>query len=159
MDKPRASVFVLTAEHQVPLSLSVDDTEVHRNANDYTAEFLDPLLPAVCEIATIDFVYPGPGDYTQGQATVVTVEKNPLSSWDVIEIGGCDNSLLNRAWLYDSTVDDYTFLCQPIAAGGDLVSDQTGTGGYLGCPQSRFAKRAAEIWHQPHAVARGQIGP
>ncbi|MGB8887107.1 MAG: hypothetical protein WCC87_10320 [Candidatus Korobacteraceae bacterium] len=157
MDKPRASVFLLTSAHQVPLTFTVDDREVHQNANDYTSEFLDLLVPAIGEIASIDFVYPGPPPYTDGQATIVTVAPNPVSSWDVIEIGGNSNPELNCFWLMNNILDPYTFTAQPMSS--PMTSSQTGTGGYFGYPQSRFSKRTPELWHETHAVARGQIGP
>ncbi len=156
MDKPRPSVFLLTSAHQVPLSFTVDDKEVHQNANDYTSAFLDMLVPAIGEISSIDFVYPGSPPYTSGQATVVTVNVNPVAPWDVFEVGGNSNSLLNRFWMVNNIIDDYTFTCQPLAY---MTSSQSGTGGFFGYPQARFSKRTPELWHEQHAIARGQIGP
>jgi hypothetical protein len=75
----------------------------------------------------------------------------------VIQTGGNSNPLLNRKWMVNNIIDDYTFTCQPISP--DMASDESGTGGVFGYPQSRFNKRAPELWHQAHAVARGQIGP
>ncbi len=157
MDKPRASVFVLTDQHQLPYTLAVDNKEVHQNANDVTVEFLDTNLPAVQDISTIDFVYPGPGPYaTTGQATIVTPTENPVAPWDIIQVGDSSNPLLNRQWMVNNITDDYTFTAQPLAP--NLTSDETATGGVFGYPQSRFNKRSPELIHQDHAVARGQIG-
>ena len=156
MDKARASVFTLTSQHQVPLTFTVDEKEAHQNANDYTATFLDILIPAIGEISSIDYVF-SVMDYPDGQATIVTVDKNPVAPWDVIETGGNSNSLLNRFWLVNNILDDYTFNCQPTYP--ILTTNETGTGGLFGYPQSRFSKRSPELWHLAHATARGQIGP
>ncbi len=76
-----------------------------------------------------------------------------------IRVAACLNDVprCNGQWLVNNITDDYTFTAQPIAP--DMSSDQSGTGGVFGYPQSRFAKRTPELWHQAHAVARGQIGP
>jgi hypothetical protein len=155
MDKARASVFTLTSLHQVPLTFSADQKEVHQNANDYTAEFLDILVPAIGTISSIDYVFSVMG-YPDGQATIVTVNENPVAPWDVIEVGGSSNSILDRFWLVNDIIDDYTFTAQPVTS--DLTTNETGTGGLYGYPQSRFSKRTPELWHLAHATARGQIG-
>jgi hypothetical protein len=157
MDKPRASVFILTSQHLIPGTFKMDDKTVHQGANDYTASFLDINIPAITDIATIDNVAGGyTGDDGTGDlATIVTVEKSPVAALDQIYIGGNSNSLLNFMWLVQTITDDYTFTARPQ---GD-VGDQTGTGGVLGFPQARFSKRTPRLLHQQHAAARGQIGP
>lgn len=149
MDLPRASTFVLTDLHYIPGSLTVDHKEVHRNANDYTYEFLDLLVPAIVEVASIDWVE------ADLYATIVTVQESPCAPWDQIEIGGNSNPLLNTVWQVADIIDDYTFTAGAV----DIGSDQSGTGGLIGYQQSRFAKRAPQLTHMSHAVARGAIGP
>jgi len=156
MDKPRASVFVLTDQHQLPYTLAVDDKEVHQNGNDITVNFLDTNLPAVEEITSIAYVYDSP-PHPDGLATFVTPTENPCANWDIIQVGGNSNPLLNRQWMIYAIIDDYTFTCQPAVP--DLAADASGTGGVFGYPQSRFNKRTPELIHEAHAVARGRIGP
>lgn len=81
------------------------------------------------------------------------------ADWDAIEVGGNSNSLLNRGYQVLSITDPYTFVCQPGPDPPALTMDETGTGGVIGYPQSRFSERNPELWHLTHAVARGQIGP
>jgi hypothetical protein len=148
----------------IPGTFTVDDKTVHQGANDYSAQFLDIQIPAICDVSSIDNVagaYSGV-DGTGDLATIVTVEKNPCAVNDLIVSGGNDNAVLNTKWLVSTDghggggiIDDYTFTARPIAN----VGDQTGSGGVLGYPQARFSKRTPRLIHEQHAEARGAIGP
>jgi hypothetical protein len=155
MDKPRPSYFTLTDQHQIPYTLELDDKEVHQNANDMTGEFSDTNLAAVCTVASILYTTGDP----EGPALIITSpNENPCAPWDVIQIGGNSNPALNRQYQVNNIISDYAFKASVYQ--GTAPSDgATGTGGVMGYPQARFQQRDPELWHQSHAVARGQIGP
>lgn len=164
MDKPRASVFLLTGTQLAPGTIEVDDKDVHSAATDYTGNFLDVGVPAIGEIESIvnsSTGYGGGGGGTD-LATFTTVEDNPIQPLDNILVGGNDVDAFNQMWLVvDVTTDPTTglsdtFTAHPYVAIG---VDETGTGGEWGFCHTRFAKRAPHIVHNQAAAARGQIGP
>ena len=165
MDKPKASVFLLTGTMLAPGTFEVDDKDVHSSANDYTGNFLDVGIPAIGNVASIvndADGYTGGGGGGTDLATFVTVENNPIQPLDNIQVGANTVDAFNQGWLvYTVTTDPTTGLSNTFTARpGDVIGvDETGTGGQWGFQHTRFAKRAPHIVHQQHAAARGQIGP
>ena len=144
IDQPRSSVFLLTAKHLIPETLSVDETQIKANANLYTAEFLDLNLPAVATVASISM--------TAGVGTITISGQNPIAPTDTISIGGNSASDLNIRY-YVTAVSGSTVSAKGV---GSLVTD-SGTGGTVGYMQSRFSKRAPYLLHTQHALAEGQL--
>ncbi len=153
MDKPRASVFTMTNDMLIPGTFNADETKVHAAGNWYTINFLDMELPAVSQVSSITNVA-GAGYGGNDLATIVTVDENPCAQWDIIWVGGNSNSALNYPYYVTAIIDAHTFSAEPLNPRGS----GSGTGGVIGYPQSQFSKRNAQILHQRHAEARGQIG-
>ncbi len=146
VDKPRASTFILTSKHLVPNTLTVDQKQVHQNANTYDVSFLDLEVPAVCDISSITA--------SGSSATINTVQKNPCAPLDMIRVGGNSNPDLNLRYLVISA-SDYVISAAPF-----YPQTGSGTGGVVGYEQMRFQQRTPRLQHEQAAQAAGQVaGP
>ncbi len=146
IDQPRASTFLVSAQHLAPGSFEADDTQVSQAANRYSAKFLELGLPAVSAISTIS--------RTATQVTIRTTAPNPCAVGDIISCGGVANTSFNAA--YGVSATPTTTEVDVTITGGVAASSVGGSIGYI---QSRFSQRTPEISHFQHQLAQGQILP
>lgn len=146
-DKPRASVFVLRGDHLIPGSLSVDQKQVHKNANTYQSKFLDLDQPVVAEISAISIT----GSGGTRSAAITTVAQHPVAKGDLFSCGGIDPSTLDGIYLATAATDT-GITAKPIGSGTG-----SGTGGDIGYMQSRFSARTPQLVHKQHALAQGKV--
>ncbi len=146
IDQPRASTFLVSAQHLVPGSFEADDTQVSQAANRYSAKFLELGLPAVSTISTIS--------RSSTQVVIRTPAPNPCAVSDIISVGGVIDPSFDAAYGVSATPS--TTEVDITITGGVAASS---TGGSIGYIQSRFSQRTPEISHFQHQLAQGQILP
>ena len=145
VDKPRASTFLLDANHLIPGTVTVDNAQVNANANRYVATYNELGLPAVATIATIS--------RTSTTVVITTTEANPCAENDIIAVGGVVDPSFD-AFYTVASVSGLTVTCN--ITGGVTASS---TGGSIGYMESRFSQRTPELSHIQHQMAEGMILP
>lgn len=157
-DKPRSSVFTFSREHILPGSWQAGDSDVHRAANRYVANFRDLLVPQCSEIQSITCT-------NRGRPEVTTKEPHCLSADDRIAIGGT-NTIYDSEWKVYSVpdvidagkiteIDPSTFV---LVSKGVNYPASVGAVGGIGLLYSRFKERSPEFWHKANMLARGAVG-
>lgn len=149
-DKPRASTFVLTADHIVPGAGKFDKIDLHGTQNRIAGSFND-LLPQVQ--AQIDTVGNSGIVRSSNVVTVKTTGSHPFVVNDQVQIfGHLPDSTLNAIWPITSVPDDHHFVFSQAGANATLG------GGNCGTAESRFVQRSTLTDHEKHQQAIGQRG-
>lgn len=169
-DDQRASVFQFTANHLVPETLTIDKKDASNAPNIYVPRFRDlnvpaivPVVSAACAVwdSTTNFA-PVIGGTRITDIVIFTTDGNhPFALGDYVAYDGCSDPAMDVDYFVVSATDgsgnasNTVFCCQGVS--GATLS---GTGGYLGTQDSRFAQRAPiNVQNRAHQRAVGQSAP
>jgi hypothetical protein len=149
-DKPRASSFILTADHVVPGTTTFNKVDLHGTSNRLIASFND-LMPQ--DQADIDTAANNGIVRTSNQVTVKTIGTHPFLIGDNVQIFGHQTDpTINGVWPITSVPDTSHFVFPQSGPNATLG------GGSCGTPESRFAQRSSTVDHERHQNAIGQRG-
>jgi hypothetical protein len=152
-DMPRSSVFTFSRANILPGSWDADDQKLHTGANSYLGRFLDLLVPACSQVASI--VWPN----------VATQEPHPFVPGDWIQMGATGTPY-DGVWQVNTVpdvenpgtpeeVDPSTFT---LVSKGENYPYTVGAVGSIGLLYSRFKKRTPIFDHKANQYARGAVG-
>ncbi len=169
-DDARTSVFQLSANHLVPDTLEIDKKDLSKAANIYVPRFRDlnipaivPVVSAACAVwdSTTNFA-PVIGGVRVTDIVIFTTDgTHPFALGDYVAYDGCSDPAMDVDYFVVSATDgsgnasNTVFCCQGVS--GATLS---GTGGFLGTQDSRFAQRAPiNVQNRAHQRAVGQAAP
>lgn len=153
-DQLRASSFILTTDHVVPGTFSLDKTDLHGAKNRLIAAFRD-VNPA--DTADIDTVANSGLVRSANVVTVKTKLAHPYLVGDSVVIcppldGSTHDTSFDGMFTVASVPSSTTFTYAQSGA------NATSGNGFTGTPESRFAQRIDKVDHQQHQQAIGQRG-
>jgi len=155
-DKPRASTFILTADHIIPGTGKFDKIDLHGSANRIISSFndLNPQQSVGIDTAANSGLV--------RNANVVTVKcvdlftgapsQHPFLVNDNVQLVNTADASFSGQFVVTSVPTTFTFTFSQ--TGANSTSGQ----GFVGTVESRFAQRSSTLDHERHQNAIGQRG-
>ncbi len=155
-DKPRASTFILTADHIIPGTGKFDKIDLHGSANRIIASFndLNPQQTVGIDTAANSGLVRNGNIVTVKCVDLLTgaASQHPFLVNDNVQLLNPLDGSFSGQYVVASVPTTFTFTFSQ--TGPNATSGQ----GFVGTAESRFAQRSSTVDHERHQNAIGQRG-